>query len=184
MANFKRKSKGKEIKPTFFVFCEGESEDAYVSHLRSCYRIPIEIASKIAGNRITQNYINNTLKHRPKHEKDKCFLLYDIDAPKMLEKLNSINNNILLASNPCFELWYILHFCNQTAYINTKDCNDKFLNVCKEYKKGEIPIKLKEKLKEHVSKAIERAKNHTLYDNPSTSVYLLIEELNNIKSNF
>ena len=30
-----RKSKGKTMKPNFFVFCEGESEVAYISHLRS-----------------------------------------------------------------------------------------------------------------------------------------------------
>ena len=27
-----RKSKGKTMKPNFFVFCEGESEVAYISH--------------------------------------------------------------------------------------------------------------------------------------------------------
>ena len=182
MAYYSRKSKGKKIKPTFFVFCEGESEDVYVSHLRSCYRIPIEIVSKIAGNSITQKYINSTLKHRPKHPKDKHFLLYDIDAPKMLEKLKSIKNSILLASNPCFELWYILHFCNQTAYINTNDCINKLEENCREYKKGKIPNKLKIKLTESVKKAIERAKKKDLYNNPSTSVYLLIEELNKVKS--
>ena len=36
-----RKSKGKTMKPNFFVFCEGESEVAYISHLRSQYRAPI-----------------------------------------------------------------------------------------------------------------------------------------------
>ena len=35
-----RKSKGKTMKPNFFVFCEGESEVAYISHLRSQYRAP------------------------------------------------------------------------------------------------------------------------------------------------
>ena len=38
-----RKSKGKTMKPNFFVFCEGESEVAYISHLRSQYRVPIQI---------------------------------------------------------------------------------------------------------------------------------------------
>ena len=38
-----RKSKGKTMKPNFFVFCEGESEVAYISHLRSQYRAPIHI---------------------------------------------------------------------------------------------------------------------------------------------
>lgn len=41
-----RKSKGKTMKPNFFVFCEGESEVAYISHLRSQYRAPIQIIQK------------------------------------------------------------------------------------------------------------------------------------------
>jgi hypothetical protein len=176
-----RKSKGKEIKPTFFIFCEGESEDAYVSHLRSYYRIPIVIDSKVSGNGITQKYINNTLKHKPTHEKDKCFLLYDIDVPEMLERLKSINDSTLIASNPCFELWYVLHYCNQISQINTNDCHNKLRTNCSEYKKGKIPEKLKVKLIESVSKAIERAKKYSLYGNPSTNAYLLIEELNKAK---
>ena len=108
MAKYQRKSKGKAINPTFFVFCEGESEDAYISFLRRRLRVPIEIISKIAGYRITWNYINNTLRHRPGHPKDKLFLLYDLDAPGLMEKLGSIKGAGLLLSNPCFELWYIL----------------------------------------------------------------------------
>ena len=105
MAKYQRKSKGKAINPTFFVFCEGESEDAYISFLRSRFRVPIEIISKIAGYRITWNYINNTLRHRPGHPKDKLFLLYDLDAPGLMEKLGAIKGAGLLLSNPCFEFW-------------------------------------------------------------------------------
>lgn len=46
MAKYTRKSKGKEIKPTFFVFCEGESEEVYISFIRSTYRVPIQITAK------------------------------------------------------------------------------------------------------------------------------------------
>jgi len=183
MAKYSRIPKGKEIRPTFFVFCEGESEDAYVSFLKSQYRIPIEISSKIAGNRITQKYITNTLKHKTVHEKDKIFLMYDLDAPLMLEKLQSIKNTILLASNPCFELWYILHHCNQSTQLSTLDCVTKFERMYHDYKKGEISGKLKNKLIEKVDQAIKNAKKLKTFENPSTSVYLLIEELNFVKQN-
>ena len=53
-----RISKGKKINPTYFVFCEGETEEVYINHLRSKYRLPININSKIAGNRITEKYIS------------------------------------------------------------------------------------------------------------------------------
>ena len=47
-------SRGKKIKPHFWVFCEGETEEAYISFLRSQYRIPIEIVPKTVGNKITE----------------------------------------------------------------------------------------------------------------------------------
>jgi len=82
-----RKPKGKEINPTFFVFCEGETEEQYIGFLRSEYRLPIVIDAKIAGNRITEKYIRNYKNNKVTHPKDKTYLVYDLDAPKMLEKL-------------------------------------------------------------------------------------------------
>ncbi|MFA5817727.1 MAG: RloB family protein [Bacteroidales bacterium] len=180
MAKYQRKPKGKTINPTFFVFCEGESEDAYVSFLKSHYRVPIEIISKIAGNRITHKYITNTLRSLPKDPKDKLLLLYDIDTPGMLEKLQGIKKAILLASNPCFELWYILHFVNQVAEITSHQCIEKFERIYKDYKKGSINGKLRDKLTENMEKAVANAKKLPLYRNPSTSIYLLINELDKV----
>ena len=59
-----RKPRGKSINPTFFVFCEGETEEQYVCYLRSKYRLPIDIDAKVAGNRIIPT-ISLTTK-RPK----------------------------------------------------------------------------------------------------------------------
>lgn len=70
-------SKGKKINPHFWVFCEGETEEAYVSFLRSRYRIPITIVSKIVGNKINERFIKSYKKGKPTHEKDKDFLMYD-----------------------------------------------------------------------------------------------------------
>ncbi len=180
MAEHQRKSKGKKIKPTFFVFCEGESEEAYISFLRRLYRVPIEIYVKTAGNRINQKYIQNSIRQHSNHPKDKLFLLYDIDVPGMLEKLRAIKNSNLLVSNPCFELWYILHYCNQSAEITAQECVEKFQRICKEYRKGFISTKLTERLSGDMGKAIQRAKKLTFYQNPSTSVYLIIEELQKV----
>ena len=177
MARHQRISKGKTIRPTFFVFCEGETEEAYIGLLKRLYRIPVEISSKIAGNRITRKYILNTLQSKPSDPKDKIFLLYDLDVPEMLEKLLAIPDTILLASNPCFELWYILHYQHQSHTISSVECIVKFEKMCSEYKKGKISFSLGVKLNEQRIKAIERAKKLIPYENPSATVYLLIEEL-------
>ncbi len=177
MARNQRISKGKTIRPTFFVFCEGETEEAYIGLLKRLYRIPVEISPKIAGNRITRKYIKHTLQSKPSDPKDKIFLLYDLDVPEMLAKLQAIPDTILLASNPCFELWYILHYVNHTNAFSSEECIVKFEKLCREYKKGKISCTLGAKLNEHKVKAIERAKKLIRYENPSTSVYLFIEEL-------
>jgi RloB-like protein len=180
MAKHPRYSKGKEIKPTFFVFCEGESEEAYISFVRSSRRISIQIKAKVAKNKINQKYVNRNLKPTSDPSKDKFFLLYDIDTPGMLDKLQSIKDAILLVSNPCFELWYILHTRNHSAEVNSQQCVEKLERMCKDYRKGYICGKLRHELTTGEEKAIANAKKHTLYNNPSTSVYLLIEELNKL----
>jgi len=123
MGRSRHSSKGKKTNPIFFVFCEGKTEKLYIKFLKSQFRIPFEVDSKIAKNDISENYIKSYKKGKFLHEKDKTFLLYDLDAPKMLEKLQAIKGTILLASNPCIELWYLLHYKEQKAAINCKKCN-------------------------------------------------------------
>ncbi len=174
-------SKGKKIKPTFFVFCEGKTEELYIKYLKSKYRIPFEIDTQIAKNKIKENYIKSYKKNRFTHKKDKTFLLYDIDAPKMLEKLQAISDTILLASNPCIEFWYLLHYKNHTSNVNCIYCNKELKNRNKKYDKTILDTHLKEYLNKNQDKAINRAKKLKYYNNPSSTIFLLIEELEKVK---
>jgi hypothetical protein len=180
MVKYQRPSKGKEIKPTFFVFCEGESEEAYISFIRSKYRVSIQIKCKVAKNNINKKYVDRILKSSQKHEKDKYFLLYDLDVPEMLIRLQSIKDAILLVSNPCIELWYILHTCNHNAEATSSQCVAKLERICLDYRKGSICNKLRNELTTGEEKAIARAKKLRPYLNPSTSNYKLIEELTRV----
>ena len=181
MSRRSRLPKGKKIRPTFFIFCEGETEAQYIAYLRSKYRIPIVLDSKIAGNRINQKYIKNYKRGKPVHEKDRDFMVYDLDAPRMLEKLQKIPDAELIASNPCFELWFLLHFQNHTTELTTKECIEKFLKHDTKYKKGEISKLLREKLESKQEKAVNRASKLKAFDNPSSLVHILIKT---IESNF
>ena len=73
MTSKRNASKRKKINPHFWVFCEGETEEAYVCFLRSKYRIPIEIVPKIVGNKITQRIIKNSKQGKPPTTKTKIF---------------------------------------------------------------------------------------------------------------
>lgn len=178
-------SKGKKIKPQFWVFCEGQTEEAYVCFLRSKYRIPIEIVSKITGNNIDIRRIKSYKKGKPTHEKDIDFLMYDGDVDAILKRLKKIEGVTLLISNPSIELWFLLHYKNQTAEITTKKCIEELTSRNRvEYKKGLIDNKLSEKLTERFQDACRRAKKLQNETNPSSSIYELIEVLEEVKNTY
>ena len=182
MANRRKASKRKKINPTLFVFCEGETEKAYVNFLKSLFRIPsIHIQPNIGGNNITTEYIEKYKQNKPTHEKDINFLIYDLDVPEILQRLLKIKNSTLLLSNPSIELWFLLHYKNQTANANSVYCCKELNNRNRIYKKGVIDKKLKEKLISNFDTAIKRAKSLTKHKNPSSEVYLLIEKLVELK---
>ncbi|MCH8568705.1 MAG: RloB family protein [Balneolales bacterium] len=118
----RRKSKGKRINPTYWVFCEGLTEKAYVSFLRSKYRLPIEIIPKVSGSNITDTFIKKSKQGKPTHPKDKDFLLYDGDVSETIEQLNKVKDVKLILSTPSIELWFLYHYKNQKAHISTDEC--------------------------------------------------------------
>jgi hypothetical protein len=181
MSRNKRIPSGRAINPTFFVFCEGNTEEAYISHLRSKYRLPIVIDAKVAGNRITEKYISNHKKDKATHPKDNNYLVYDLDVPEMLEKLTSIKNTILLSSNPCFELWYLLHFQEQKSEISSNDCIAKLKQKLPKYNKGTLNKDLKDSLEQGQAKAVNRASKLNQFANPSSQIFLLIHDIEKVK---
>ena len=174
--------RGKRIRPHFWVFCEGKTEEAYVFFLRSKYRIPIEIVPKIVGHSIDKRFIMNYKKGKPIHKKDTDFLIYDADIPEVLEKLKNIKTATLLASNPSIELWFLLHYKNQVAFISTNDCikeiNNRNHNT---YNKGKIDNKLGEKLNNKILDASKRTKKLSAHKNPSSDMYKLVEILEDLR---
>lgn len=170
------------MRPTFFVFCEGKSEEAYVKYLRSKYRLPIDIDPNIVGLKISNRYIANYKQGKDiDSTKDKDFLMYDLDRSDILPKLQLIKGAIIITSNPCFELWYLLHFKNQTTELTSKECNNLLLSHNKNYSKGAICSELFDTLSNEYKNAISRAKKLTANDNPSTEIYKFIEELENVE---
>lgn len=114
----------------------------------------------------------------------------------------------LLLSNECFEIWYILHFqdINEPLYRGTKpqigllktDNSNRIKDVLKNvtnisFKQHKISDKFFEimKMRGNETEAVKRSKQLALdsqnanpkelyTSNPSTSVYILIEMLNNL----
>lgn len=169
-----RVSKGKQMKPNFFVFCEGETEIAYVKFLRSLYRVPIQVIPKKSKSNISEDYIERSKNEYVRTEQDKAFLMYDLDVDGMLEHLQKIPNAELLVSNPCIELWFLLHYHEQKSEISSVKCVQKYQKVSKGYKKGVLSEDEKKVLAENRDLAVDRAKKLAEYNNPSSTIYKLL----------
>ena len=172
-----RISKGKQMKPNFFVFCEGETEIAYVKFLRSLYRAPIQVIPKKGKSNISEDFIVKSKNEYVQTDQDKVFLMYDLDVDGMLEQLQKISNAELLVSNPCVELWFLLHYQEQKAEIASEKCVQKYQKVSKGYRKGILSEEEKEGFTKNRESAIDRAKKLAAFQNPSTTVLKLLEEL-------
>lgn len=169
------------MKPNYFVFCEGDTEVAYVEMLRAYYRLPIHIIPKRTLLNVTPALISRCKANYIETKNDKTFLMYDLDVPSVLDRLRKIPGAILLCSNPCVELWLLLHYTEQRAEISSADCVGKLSRYIKQYKKGKLSTEDKEYLMQSVSIACKRAKQLKPYKNPSSSVYELIGDLEKLK---
>ena len=181
MARKERISKGKTMSPNYFVFCEGDTEVAYTEMLRAHYRLPIHIIAKKTLLNITPALIERCKSVYVQTKNDHTYLMYDLDVATMLERLQKVTGAVLLCSNPCFELWLLLHYTEQKSELKSDECVAKLIGFEKQYKKGALTDELKRHLVENKDTAIERAQSLVAYGNPSTTVYKLIEDLDKLK---
>ena len=181
MARKERISKGKTMSPNYFVFCEGDTEVAYTEMLRAHYRLPIHIIAKKTLLNITPALVERCKALYVQTKNDHTYLMYDLDVATMLERLQKVTDAVLLCSNPCFELWLLLHYADQKTELKSVECVSKLIGVEKQYKKGALSDEMKQHLIENQNTSIDRAKKLTAYNNPSTTVYQLIEDLETLK---
>lgn len=177
MARKQRTPRGKTMRPNYFVFCEGETEEAYVGILRAHYRAPIQIITKKTLLNITPALVNRIKANYICTKNDRTFLMYDLDVPSVLERLKKIPAATLLCSNPCIELWLLLHYADQNTQLTSKECVEKLCKNVPTYRKGKIEKCMDLHLLQHVTEAVARAKKMNPYNNPSTTVYELIDAL-------
>ena len=140
MGRKNRVSREKQMKPNFFVFCEGQTEITYVKFLRSLYRVPIQVLPKRGKTNISENDIEKSKRDYIPTGQDKVFLMFDLDVDGLLEHLQRIPETVLLVSNPCIELWFLLHYQEQKTKLTSKKCLQKMQGISKGYKKGQMRI--------------------------------------------
>lgn len=163
------------------VICEGETEECYINLLKNWYKSPVRIVSHIEGTKITPALVEGRTKELKisRWDKVQTFLMYDMDVPAVNEKLQACKAELLL-SNPCFELWLLLHAKDQRSAISTdaviKELK-KSASVWRNYAKSTFPETQKAFLKDNIVVAVKRAKELAVLQNPSSGVYKLVEVL-------
>lgn len=179
MANLREKTPIKRMRKIVLVICEGETEENYINLLKKWYKTPIRIISHIEGTKITQSLIDNRAHELKisKRDKVKTFLMYDMDVPAINKKIKECTAEKLL-SNPCFEIWLLLHLKDQKVSISTnvvlKELK-KSAVIWKNYVKSSFSETQKTFLKKNVDIAVNRAKKLKEFQNPSSGVYKLVK---------
>ena len=171
------------MKQVFLVFCEGESEETYIRFLRKNYKLPI--IPCITGLSISVDKIKRQIKAEQIGDNDTItsFLMYDLDVEGIAEKIAACKGSINIASNPAIELWYLLHIKEQTAAISTDSCIallKKSDPAWASYKKGYLSETQKQQLCNNLGAASNRAKRLPEGQNPSSSVFRLIEAMEGV----
>jgi hypothetical protein len=181
----------------FLIVCEGEKTEP--NYFKKFPVDPKVIRLKIEGEgRNTRSLVEKAIEFKndsESDETDRFWCVFDRDKnPKNPNDSQNFNSAITLArnngievaySNDAFELWYLLHFHFYDTPIYRKDYQNMLTKLLgHEYKKNSEMIY--EELKSKQQDAIKHAKRllqkydrpNPETDNPSTTVHLLVEELN------
>lgn len=181
MASKREKAPDKRMRRIVLVICEGETEENYINLMKKWYKFPVRIVSRIEGTKITQALVDKHERGLKISAKDKVdtFLMYDMDVPAINEKLMVCKAELLL-SNPCFEIWLLLHAREQKSALSSEAVLrelKKSASVWNSYSKSVYTDTQKTFLREHLNDAVDRAKALKDFQNPSSRIYRLLEIL-------
>lgn len=178
----KRKSIVKKTpREVFLVICEGETEKEYVELLKQRYRLPILIKTKVTRTSVNQRLVTQYLSEvgLEKGDNHHVFFVYDADVDCIVEKLKKLDG-ILILSNPCVEVWFILHIKDYRKPNDSCRIVDELRSahpIWASYMKGRFTSDQIKCLNENRDIAIERVKRMDPSGNPASNMYILLEEL-------
>lgn len=212
----RRGAKPRRVRPVILIVTEGEkSEPKYFAHFRtrqSNVEIRVVPNTRNGGKTDYASLIRRAVKigredGLSQSLGDSIWIVADGDVNYQTNDAVSRKNAALsearqkaakealslILSNPCFEVWYLLHLRYTTAHLPDYDAVKKALEQAgvRDYEKQDD---LYERLASHTSEAVERAKrlerHHTengfslplgVDANPFTEVYRLVEKLTTIE---
>lgn len=124
---------------------------------------------------------------------DQLWCVFDVDQHERLaEALSDAQNSEvnIAVSNPCFELWLVLHIQDQHAFISTTEIQrlcQRLGLVEGKHLSADACERLKESTLEAKNRAIDLCNSHVATGsdelaNPSSTVWSLVDRLQNVSS--
>lgn len=179
--NFSRRVNRRQTKQRFLIVCQGEKTEKF--YFKSFRLTSAQI--KVETQPISPEQLVNKAFQLSKDDEngfDQVWCVFDKDEflDENIRKAFSMasKKRIKIAfSNPCFELWFLLHFviCDYSIERNVL-IEEKLISFLPNYLKNDKEIYLK--ILAEQPKAIERADKLSSPQNPSTTVHNLVKELN------
>ena len=200
MSRFRRQPPAKEPGTNMIVVTEGEkTEPGYLKAFKEIHVLPHIKKSVfklriIPGIGVPKTVVDRAIQELedlqgPLSGKDSVWAMFDRDEhPEFREaKDKARSKGVHLAiSNPCFEIWGIYHYQDWQGPIERDQCQKELERLCPSYnrKSGKVFIDhdaIKNKYRDAMRRAKEsldsRKREGDPEGNPSTSVYLLMEEI-------
>lgn len=184
-----RKVDIKEVRQRFLIVCEGEKTEP--NYFMS-FRVPKNVA-EIDVKGVGENpskLVNSAKDLKEQEDYDQVWCVFDRDSWTPEDFNNAIRNAEnqgfkVAYSNEAFELWYVLHF----EFLNTGIPRNNYLQklsllLNQKYQKNSEKIydELFDKQPTAIRNAINLLNQYDPHiparDNPSTTVHLLVQELN------
>jgi RloB-like protein len=197
-SSMKRPHRPKQRKKRFLLYCEGEvTEPEYFRDLRRFLRNPLVEIEIGDGKRNDPKGLVELAKKRrdaaqrdAKREKDESLLfdevwcVFDVDDHANLREAiqQAAAASISLAiSNPCFELWILIHFKDQWSYISGVQSQSDLRRFIQDYNKRVDFSKIEHKGHSAIARARKMAvraqEGGDEFDNPTTGMWRLVATL-------
>jgi hypothetical protein len=193
----KRRAPRLAPRPRILVICEGEkTEPGYLNSLRITEKIRLIEIEIVEAAGVPKTIVERAVRKKREAKKratregdssqqyDEVWCVFDVDAhPNLAEALQQAHaNEIQVAlSNPCFELWVLLHFQNQTAWIDRHAALSACRLYIRNYDKKVSYAETRDRYPEAAARAqaldAQQRRNSQLGENPTTWVYKLTERL-------
>lgn len=179
------------------VVCGGRvSEPGYLNQMKNVYRNNLLNIKVLSHGRAPINVVQYAAELKmkasreaqgtgdPYLEFDEVWCVLDVDEHESLNRARDLaraQNIHLAVSNPCFELWLLLHFRSQNSSITTSDVQ----RACRGYMPGyekEVPFSKIDPSYDHALRRataleVHHTKQNHLGANPSTDIYKITEKI-------